>query len=114
MQSPTGRSDGGPAGQDEGATTKEMIHRQRRSAGGRPIPVLCHTRHISLPSCEHELGPLPIPPAAHRGKTTFPHNVAFRAADWPAAPIPEDAAGYDVVVGCVFLSFTSTRERVCA
>ncbi|KJA26438.1 hypothetical protein HYPSUDRAFT_199157 [Hypholoma sublateritium FD-334 SS-4] len=50
-------------------------------------------------SCEHELGPLPIPPAAHRGKTTFPHNVAFRAANWPATSIPEDAAGYDVVVG---------------
>lgn len=54
-------------------------------------------------SCEHELGPLPIPPAAHRGKTTFPHNVAFRAANWPATSIPEDAAGYDVVVGCVSL-----------
>ena len=29
------------------ATTKVMIHRQRRSAGGRPILVLCHTRRIS-------------------------------------------------------------------
>lgn len=38
------------------ATTKEMIHRQRRSAGGRPIPVLCHTRHISLRRASTSLG----------------------------------------------------------
>lgn len=99
MQAPTGRSDGGPTSEDEGSD----------ESGSSP-PAKKYKREVDAPaprasyfpaSCEHELGPLPIPPAAHRGKTAFPHNVAFRAADWPAVPIPEDAAGYDVVIGCV-------------
>ncbi|KAF5318624.1 hypothetical protein D9619_010718 [Psilocybe cf. subviscida] len=49
-------------------------------------------------SCDHEFGTLPVPPSAHRGKTSFPHNVSFRTADWTKTEIPEDAAGYDVVV----------------
>jgi len=49
-------------------------------------------------SCEHSFGPLPIPPSQNRGKHAFPHNVLFRAADWTAARIPEDADCYDVVI----------------
>ena len=49
-------------------------------------------------SCEHEFGPLPIPPSSNRGKTAFPHNIFFRTANWTTTPIPEDAEGYDVVI----------------
>ncbi|KAJ3492452.1 hypothetical protein NLJ89_g11234 [Agrocybe chaxingu] len=49
-------------------------------------------------SCEHEFGSLPIPPSANRGKEVFPHNLAFRTADWVNTTIPEDTGGYDVVV----------------
>ncbi|KAJ6532724.1 Bicoid-interacting protein 3-domain-containing protein [Mycena vulgaris] len=47
-------------------------------------------------SCVHSLGPLPIPPSA---PNLFPHNVSFRTADWVNDTIPEDEAGYDVVLG---------------
>jgi 7SK snRNA methylphosphate capping enzyme len=60
-------------------------------------------------------GPLPILPTSNSsadtgGATTtttldsatsenaFPHNVSFRRADWVNEPIPEDEAGYDVIV----------------
>lgn len=49
-------------------------------------------------SCEHELGPLPIPPSIKRGKTSFPHNIAFRTADWVKTPIIDDIEGYNVVL----------------
>ncbi|PPR02266.1 hypothetical protein CVT24_011615 [Panaeolus cyanescens] len=49
-------------------------------------------------SCEHELGPLPIPPSTRRGKTVFPHNIAFRTADWVTTTIVDDAEGYNVVL----------------
>ncbi|KAL1744145.1 Bicoid-interacting protein 3-domain-containing protein [Schizophyllum fasciatum] len=49
-------------------------------------------------SCEHLFGPIPVPPAELRGRGIFPHNVSFRAADWVADAIPEDAEGYDVVL----------------
>lgn len=49
-------------------------------------------------SCEHEFGSLPIPPSSNRGKTTFPHNISFRTADWTITAVPEDAEGYDVVI----------------
>ena len=52
-------------------------------------------------SCEHEFGSLPIPPFSNRGKTTFPHNISFRTADWTTTPVPEDAEGYDVVIAYV-------------
>jgi 7SK snRNA methylphosphate capping enzyme len=28
----------------------------------------------------------------------FPHNISFRCADWVNEHIPEDEAGYDVIV----------------
>ncbi|CAK5268640.1 unnamed protein product [Mycena citricolor] len=46
-------------------------------------------------SCVHSVGPLPIPDSSPE---IFPHNVAFRTADWVNEAIPEDAEGYDVVV----------------
>ncbi|KAI0772033.1 Bin3-domain-containing protein [Trametes elegans] len=56
-------------------------------------------------SCEHMFGPLPIPDAtstsaSHGGASAdaFPHNVAFRTADWVSGEIPDDAEGYDVVL----------------
>lgn len=49
-------------------------------------------------SCEHEFGPLPVPPAEHRGKQVFPHNIAFRTANWVEEEIVEDKDGYDVVL----------------
>jgi len=50
-------------------------------------------------SFAHELGPLPIPSGHDR--TVFPHNVVFRCADWTKDEIPEDKAGYDVVLAYV-------------
>lgn len=51
-------------------------------------------------SCEHMFGALPIPAVAPHDKAAnvFPHNVAFRAADWVNSGIPDDAEGYDVVI----------------
>ncbi|KAF8636044.1 hypothetical protein AX17_003839 [Amanita inopinata Kibby_2008] len=49
-------------------------------------------------SCEHEFGSLPVPPAVHRGKHVFPHNLTFRTADWVEEEIVDDKEGYDVVV----------------
>jgi 7SK snRNA methylphosphate capping enzyme len=52
-------------------------------------------------------GPLPISPAAADTTPTldlgasdneFPHNISFRRADWVNERIPEDEAGYDVIV----------------
>ena len=60
-------------------------------------------------SCEHEFGSLPIPPSSNRGKTTFPHNISFRTADWTITSIPEDAEGYDVVIAYVPASPLSTH-----
>ena len=45
-------------------------------------------------------GPLPIPSNTLKSED-FPHNVAFRSADWVEKTIPEDAEGYDVVLGYV-------------
>ncbi|GBE80025.1 Probable RNA methyltransferase [Sparassis crispa] len=50
-------------------------------------------------SCEHMFGPLPILSTCKSGDSTnFPHNVAFRAADWVNSEIPEDKEGYDVIL----------------
>lgn len=49
-------------------------------------------------------GPLPIPPtntsAFDSGvpDNKFPHNISFRRADWVNERIPEDEAGYDVII----------------
>jgi 7SK snRNA methylphosphate capping enzyme len=48
-------------------------------------------------------GPLPIPPTTDSldpgvSENAFPHNVSFRRADWVNERIPEDDAGYDVIV----------------
>ena len=55
-------------------------------------------------SFEHMFGPLPIPSsrACKDATDTFPHNVAFRSADWVNEEIPEDAEGYNVVVAYVW------------
>lgn len=50
------------------------------------------------------LGPLPIPPTdpstfgSGFSDNKFPHNISFRHADWVNERIPEDEAGYDVIV----------------
>jgi 7SK snRNA methylphosphate capping enzyme len=50
-------------------------------------------------------GPLPIPSTdtsildSDISDDEFPHNVSFRRADWVNERIPEDEAGYDVIVG---------------
>jgi 7SK snRNA methylphosphate capping enzyme len=46
-------------------------------------------------------GPLPIPPTTFESGVSdnkFPHNISFRCADWVNERIPEDEAGYDVIV----------------
>lgn len=49
-------------------------------------------------SCEHEFGPLPVPPWQIYGRHAFPHNTSFRTADWVSTEIPEDKEHYDVVI----------------
>ncbi|KAH8982745.1 Bicoid-interacting protein 3-domain-containing protein [Lactarius hatsudake] len=52
-------------------------------------------------SCQHTFGPLPIPPTDTFHSDTanhFPHNITFRRADWVNECIPEDEAGYDVII----------------
>ncbi|KAF9482716.1 Bin3-domain-containing protein [Pholiota conissans] len=77
------------------ARSEESTTNKRRREESQTPP----NRHYFPASCEHELGPLPIPPSSNRGKTNFPHNVSFRTADWVQTEIPEDAEGYDVVIG---------------
>ncbi|KAI0306811.1 S-adenosyl-L-methionine-dependent methyltransferase [Multifurca ochricompacta] len=53
-------------------------------------------------SCQHMFGPLPITDTdmldSEAIAYTFPHNITFRRADWVNERIPEDDAGYDVIV----------------
>ncbi|KAH8977135.1 Bin3-domain-containing protein [Lactarius akahatsu] len=53
-------------------------------------------------SCQHMFGPLPIPhtdtPHSDTANHKFPHNITFRRADWVNECIPEDEAGYDVII----------------
>ncbi|KAH9169489.1 Bicoid-interacting protein 3-domain-containing protein [Lactarius sanguifluus] len=53
-------------------------------------------------SCQHMFGPLPVPPTdtfhSDTANHTFPHNITFRRADWVNECIPEDEAGYDVII----------------
>ena len=46
-------------------------------------------------------GHLPIPPVAQGKQDRFPHNLTFRTADWHNQRIPEDDAGYDIVIAFV-------------
>jgi 7SK snRNA methylphosphate capping enzyme len=58
-------------------------------------------------SLPHELGPLPVPPS--QDQRAFPHNLAFRCADWTKEDIPEDKDGYDIVLAYVPISRLPTR-----
>ena len=46
-------------------------------------------------------GHLPIPPSTQETQDKFPHNLTFRTADWLSQRIPEDDAGYDVIIAFV-------------
>ena len=82
----------GFTGQDEPSTTG------KRKREELPLSVL---RPYHFPaSCEHMFGPLPIPTQKPK-LDLFPHNVAFKCADWVTTGIAEDMEGYDVVVACV-------------
>ncbi|KAF6747128.1 Bicoid-interacting protein 3-domain-containing protein [Ephemerocybe angulata] len=82
--------------------------KRKRTHDADPVPD--HPARAYFPaSCLHEFGPQPVPPSSSsssmqadggngRAKTAFPHNVSFRTADWTMKDIPEDKAGYDVVV----------------
>lgn len=61
-------------------------------------------------SLPHELGPLPIPPSDD--KHAFPHNLAFRCADWTKEDIPEDKDGYDIVLA--YVSIPCLRHAIDA
>ncbi|TFK19811.1 Bin3-domain-containing protein [Coprinopsis marcescibilis] len=104
--------------------------RLRKKKGKRkrtPSPPRIHpTKNYFPASCEHEFGPLPIPPyqvlaalgsssvdvgdadydedeggkpktSTSEATRVFPYNVLFRTADWTKADIVEDAQGYGVV-----------------
>jgi 7SK snRNA methylphosphate capping enzyme len=49
----------------------------------------------------HMFGPVPLPESLNGTRNTFPLNVTFRAADWVNDGVPEDADGWDVIIGCV-------------
>ncbi|KAF6746118.1 Bicoid-interacting protein 3-domain-containing protein, partial [Ephemerocybe angulata] len=88
-------------------TTQAPVPPATQQHDADPVPDLPARAYFPA-SCLHEFGPQPIPPSikgevqgergSGRGKTAFPHNVSFRAADWTATDIPEDKAGYDVIV----------------
>ncbi|KAK7037992.1 Bin3-type SAM domain-containing protein [Favolaschia claudopus] len=78
----------GPPSEDAEPATTTTRKRKRMETAGEPdyFPA----------SCAHSHGPLPIPPSSPE---LFPHNVSFRTADWVNDAIPEDAIGYDIVLG---------------
>lgn len=49
-------------------------------------------------------GHLPIPPSTRETQDRFPHNLTFRTADWANQKIPEDDAGYDIVIAFVLFN----------
>ncbi|XP_006463753.1 hypothetical protein AGABI2DRAFT_74961 [Agaricus bisporus var. bisporus H97] len=88
-------------GVDIDQTLVDAAWRHRLTAWSLASP---HTTPDYFPaSLPHELGPLPIPPSDD--KHAFPHNLAFRCADWTKEDIPEDKDGYDIVLAYV-LSIT--------
>ncbi|PPQ89128.1 hypothetical protein CVT25_006500 [Psilocybe cyanescens] len=92
-----------PKASNEGENTSSKVSRPRKKRKLQDVESaqLNETRpirHYFPASCEHEFGSLPIPPSSNRGKTIFPHNLSFRAADWMKSDIPEDSDGYNVVV----------------
>jgi 7SK snRNA methylphosphate capping enzyme len=86
----------------------DTSHRKRkRATRPTPPPPSSGAADYFPASCQHMFGPLPIPPAAADTTPTldlgasdneFPHNISFRRADWVNERIPEDEAGYDVIV----------------
>ncbi|KAL0958072.1 hypothetical protein HGRIS_000250 [Hohenbuehelia grisea] len=73
--------------------------KRKRSSSNITPPLRGIPRPGYFPAAfEHMLGPLPIPSASQELKHVFPHNIAFRTADWASHPILEDGEGYDVVV----------------
>ena len=91
----------GPSGPDDNEESEQDGSgrvAKRRRAPSQDVSSPEPRRNYFPASCEHEFGPLPIPPYDAKTKTIFPHNVSFRAADWVNVDIVEDAAQYDVVV----------------
>ncbi|KAF8467139.1 Bin3-domain-containing protein [Russula ochroleuca] len=102
-QGPTSdRSDLPPS---PGAGTSSRRKRKRASHPTTPPPPSSGAADYFPASCQHMFGPLPIPPAdtapaldSGVSENQFPHNISFRRADWVNERIPEDEAGYDVIV----------------
>ncbi|KAH9894442.1 Bin3-domain-containing protein [Cubamyces lactineus] len=99
QQGPPGSGDGQNQEEDH---SYEKSRKRRRSSSPteddhRPQQVVAD---YFPASCEHMFGPLPIPDAASQEDASdiFPHNVAFRTADWVNHVIPDDAEGYDIVL----------------
>lgn len=57
-------------------------------------------------------GHLPIPPSTRETQDRFPHNLTFRTADWPNQRIPEDDAGYDIVIAFVVCNILWCRSSI--
>ncbi|VDB85339.1 unnamed protein product [Peniophora sp. CBMAI 1063] len=91
-----------------------MAWKRRRNVWSSQQPEQTDSRAITLSprstagyfpeSCAHMFGPLPIPPQqSPPAASHFPHNVAFRCADWVNTRIQEDDNLYDV---CIAFSIT--------
>ena len=84
-------------------TTTSRRKRKQRESHQTPLPPEAAAYFPA--SCQHMLGPLPIPSTdtsildSGISDDEFPHNVSFRRADWVNECIPEDEAGYDVIMG---------------
>ncbi|KAH9959527.1 S-adenosyl-L-methionine-dependent methyltransferase [Lactifluus volemus] len=87
-------------GVDIDSALVRMAWRRRRTLWSHQAPL----SELSSP-----YAPAPAPPAQptadhfpascqHMFENEFPHNVSFRRADWVNERIPEDDAGYDVII----------------
>ncbi|KAN0126478.1 Bicoid-interacting protein 3 (Bin3) domain containing protein [Russula decolorans] len=78
-------------------------HRKRKRTS-HPTPPPPNAAAYFPASCQHMFGPLPTPPTdtstfeSGISDNKFPHNISFRHADWVNERVPEDEAGYDVIL----------------
>lgn len=75
--------------------------KRKRAPGSDPANGPAPSPEYFPESLASTFGHLPIPPSTRGTQDKFPHNVTFRTADWPNQRIPEDDAGYDVVIAFV-------------
>lgn len=85
-------------------TTGVQSEKRKRASGSDPPSRSDPIPEYFPESIAVTFGHLPIPPSTRETQDKFPHNLTFRTADWASRSIPEDDAGYDVVLAFVVLN----------